>query len=63
MSKIKKIIGRQIFDSRGNPTIEVDILLKMAVSEGHQFLLELLQAHMKLMSLGMEKKLYQEKQY
>jgi len=28
MSKIKKIIGRQIFDSRGNPTIEVDITLK-----------------------------------
>ena len=28
MSKIKKIIGRQIFDSRGNPTIEVDITLE-----------------------------------
>tara|TARA_Y100001970_G_scaffold196347_1_gene238728 strand:- start:2908 stop:4182 length:1275 start_codon:yes stop_codon:yes gene_type:complete len=27
MSKIKKIEGRQIFDSRGNPTIEVDITL------------------------------------
>lgn len=25
MSKIKKIIGRQILDSRGNPTIEVDV--------------------------------------
>ncbi len=28
MSKIKKIKGRQIFDSRGNPTIEVDITLE-----------------------------------
>ena len=27
MSKIKKIEGRQIFDSRGNPTVEVDITL------------------------------------
>ncbi len=28
MSKIKKIKGRQIFDSRGNPTIEVDVILE-----------------------------------
>ena len=28
MSKIEKIIGRQVFDSRGNPTIEVEILSK-----------------------------------
>ena len=26
MSKIKTITARQIFDSRGNPTVEVDIL-------------------------------------
>ena len=26
MSKIKNIIARQIFDSRGNPTVEVDVL-------------------------------------
>jgi enolase len=26
MSKIKKIIGRQILDSRGNPTVEVDVI-------------------------------------
>ncbi len=25
MSSIKKIIARQIFDSRGNPTVEVDL--------------------------------------
>ena len=25
MSKITKIVGRQIFDSRGNPTIEAEV--------------------------------------
>ena len=25
MSKIKNILGRQIFDSRGNPTIEAEV--------------------------------------
>ena len=28
MSKIKNILGRQIFDSRGNPTVEVDAFLE-----------------------------------
>lgn len=28
MAKIAKIIGREILDSRGNPTVEVDVLLK-----------------------------------
>ncbi len=27
MAKIKKVYGRQILDSRGNPTVEVDVLL------------------------------------
>jgi enolase len=27
MAKIKKILGREIVDSRGNPTVEVDVLL------------------------------------
>ena len=27
MAKIKKIKGRQVFDSRGNPTVEAEILL------------------------------------
>ena len=31
--KIEKITGREILDSRGNPTVEVDILL--AVSYTH----------------------------
>ena len=27
MAKIKKIKGRQVFDSRGNPTVEAEIFL------------------------------------
>jgi enolase len=30
-TKIKKIIGREILDSRGNPTVEVDVILKNGV--------------------------------
>ncbi len=26
--KIEKVIGREILDSRGNPTVEVDVLLE-----------------------------------
>jgi len=28
MAKITKIIGRQVFDSRGNPTIEAEVFSK-----------------------------------
>ena len=31
MANIQKIIGRQIFDSRGNPTVEVDVILQNGV--------------------------------
>jgi len=31
MSKIKKIFGRQILDSRGNPTVEVEIILNNGI--------------------------------
>src|SRR5258708_25826589 len=27
MAKIAKVVGREILDSRGNPTVEVDVLL------------------------------------
>ena len=63
MSKIKKIKGRQIFDSRGNPIIEADITLedgsfgRASVPSGAS------QEHMKLMSLEMENQLYLEKLY
>ena len=32
MSKIKKIKGRQVFDSRGNPTVEAEIYLEKGFS-------------------------------
>ena len=28
MAKIKSIKGRQVFDSRGNPTVEAEIILE-----------------------------------
>ena len=31
MSKIKDVIGREILDSRGNPTVEVDIILESGI--------------------------------
>ncbi len=31
MAKIKKVTGREIFDSRGNPTVEVDVILQSGV--------------------------------
>jgi enolase len=27
MNKIKQVVGREILDSRGNPTVEVDVIL------------------------------------
>ncbi len=31
MSKIKNVIGREILDSRGNPTVEVDVILESGI--------------------------------
>ncbi len=31
MAKIKKVIGREILDSRGNPTVEVDVILDNSI--------------------------------
>ena len=28
MAKIEKVIGREIVDSRGNPTVEADVILE-----------------------------------
>ena len=33
MSKIKDIKAREILDSRGNPTVEVDVLLESGAKE------------------------------
>jgi len=32
MSKIASVYGREILDSRGNPTVEVDISLESGIS-------------------------------
>ena len=32
MAKIKSVLGREIFDSRGNPTVEVDVVLDNGIS-------------------------------
>ena len=32
--KIEKIIGREILDSRGNPTVEVDVTLESGFIHG-----------------------------
>ena len=29
MSKITKVVARQVFDSRGNPTIEAEVFVKI----------------------------------
>ena len=31
MAKIKNIKGRQVFDSRGNPTVEAEVFLIMVI--------------------------------
>ena len=31
MSKIEKIVAREVLDSRGNPTVEVDVLLESGI--------------------------------
>ena len=54
MAKIKDIIARQIFDSRGNPTVEVDVITENLITEELQFLLELLLVSMKPLSYEME---------
>ena len=32
MSKISKVIARQVFDSRGNPTVEAEVFLENNIS-------------------------------
>ena len=31
MTKITKVVGRQVFDSRGNPTVEAEIYLNNGI--------------------------------
>jgi len=47
MSAIIEVYGRQILDSRGNPTVEVEVFLDDGEWDAQQFLRELLQENMK----------------
>ncbi len=64
MSKIKDVIGREILDSRGNPTVEVDVILESGVmgraavpsgaSTGEREALELRDGGTRYMGKGVE---------
>lgn len=41
MSEIIDVNALEVLDSRGNPTVEVEILLESGAKEGQLFLLEL----------------------
>ena len=61
--KLKKLKEDRFSIVEVIPLLKLILHLKMVVSAGHQFLQELLQEHMKLMSLEMENQLYLEKLY
>ena len=50
MSAIEKIFAREIIDSRGVPTVEVEIHVENETLQLLLFLLELQLEHLKLMS-------------
>ena len=54
MSTIISIHARQILDSRGNPTIEVDVVTDNGVLAGQQFLPEHLPGFMKQLNCATE---------
>ena len=47
---IKKIIAREVLDSRGNPTVEADVILTNGILVELQFHLELPQEFTKLLN-------------
>ena len=63
MSIIINIHARQILDSRGNPTVEVDVTLKTDLLEEQQYLLEHLLENMKQLSYAMADQLIWEKAF
>ena len=52
--EIEKVIGREILDSRGNPTVEAEITLADGTVAEEQHQAELLPANLKRWSFGME---------
>ena len=65
MSKIKNVIGREILDSRGNPTVEVDVILESGIigrasvpsgaSTGSREALEMRDGESRYMGKGVQK--------
>lgn len=65
MSKIKNVIGREVLDSRGNPTVEVDVILESGIlgraivpsgaSTGEREALELRDGGSRYMGKGVQK--------
>lgn len=51
--KIEKIVAREILDSRGNPTVEVDVILECGVMDAQQCLPVLLPASTKRWNFAM----------
>lgn len=68
MSKIKEIKGREILDSRGNPTVEVDVILENGIlgramvpsgaSTGEREAIELRDGENRYMGKGVQKAVY-----
>ena len=63
MSIIINIHARQILDSRGNPTVEVDVTLKTDLLEEQLYHLEHLLENMKLLSYAMADHLYGKRRF
>lgn len=61
MYQIQEVKGRQIVDSRGNPTVEAEVILKNGVKEEVPAQAGLLQEFMRHMSCGMVAKSTWEK--
>ena len=65
MSKIKNVTGREVLDSRGNPTVEVDVILESGIlgraivpsgaSTGEREALELIDGGSRYMGKGVQK--------
>lgn len=65
MSKIKNVTGREVLDSRGNPTVEVDVILESGIlgraivpsgaSTGEREALELRDGGSRYMGKGVQK--------
>ena len=58
MSLIEEIVARQIFDSRGNPTIEVDVITENGLI-GRALVEELVKEKISILILGSSKEMHE----